>query len=94
MPYAEGRTFYDADSHIMELPDFLRDFADPEVRDQLPRISFGGGGRSTNGLEAANERGGQDPDRVAEMVALGPDLLSGPKGDQALGAVSSKLSGV
>ena len=28
MPYAEGRTFYDADSHIMELPDFLRDFAD------------------------------------------------------------------
>ena len=25
MPYAEGRTFFDADSHIMELPDFLRD---------------------------------------------------------------------
>ena len=25
MTYASGRTFYDADSHIMELPDFLKD---------------------------------------------------------------------
>ena len=25
MPYAEGRVFFDADSHIMELPDFLLD---------------------------------------------------------------------
>jgi predicted TIM-barrel fold metal-dependent hydrolase len=86
MPYAEGRTFYDADSHIMEQPDFLKDFADPEFRDQLPRISFEGGGRSLEGLEAASERTGQDPERVAEMVALGPDLISGPKGYQALGA--------
>ena len=46
MAYATGRTFYDADSHIMELPDFLRDFADPAIRDRLPRISFGSGGRS------------------------------------------------
>ena len=86
MPYAEGRTFYDADSHIMELPDFLRDFADPSVRDELPRISFGGGGRSLKGLEEASARGGQAPERVEEMVALGADLISGPKGYQALGA--------
>ena len=25
MPYAEGRTFYDADSHVMELPEWLPD---------------------------------------------------------------------
>ena len=30
MTYAEGRTFYDADSHIMELPDFLRDGKAPD----------------------------------------------------------------
>jgi hypothetical protein len=30
MTYAPPhRAFYDADSHIMELPDFLRDHADP-----------------------------------------------------------------
>ena len=86
MPYAEGRTFYDADSHIMELPDFLKEFADPGVRDQLPRISFGGGGRTLKGLEEASARGGQEPERVAEMLALGSDLISGPKGYQALGA--------
>jgi hypothetical protein len=31
--YTAGRTCYDADSHIMELPDFLRKFADPDLRD-------------------------------------------------------------
>ena len=34
MPYAEGRTFYDADSHIMEQADFLKDFADPGYPEQ------------------------------------------------------------
>jgi hypothetical protein len=29
MTYATGRTFYDADSHIIELPEFLADFAAP-----------------------------------------------------------------
>ena len=86
MAYAQGRTFCDADSHIMELPDFLTDFADPGLRDQLPRISFAGGGRSSRGVEEAAKRGGQPPDKVAEMVAMGDELISGPKGYQALGA--------
>ena len=87
MPYAEGRTFYDADSHIMELPNFLKDFADPAVRDRLPNLSFSGGGRTLQGIEAAIERGGaQAPERVDEMIALGSDLIAGPKGYEALGA--------
>ena len=45
MAYAQGRTYYDADSHIMELPDFLREFADPEMRDRLPRHQGAAGGR-------------------------------------------------
>ena len=38
MTYATGRTFADADSHIMELPDFLIDHADPQIRDRMPKI--------------------------------------------------------
>ena len=33
MTYAPAnRAYYDADSHIMELPNFLKDFADPALR--------------------------------------------------------------
>jgi hypothetical protein len=35
MPYAAGRTFHDADSHIMELGDWLTQHADPGVRERL-----------------------------------------------------------
>ena len=35
--YAGGRRILDADSHVMELADFLDDFIDPEQRDRLRR---------------------------------------------------------
>ncbi|HWP66147.1 MAG TPA: amidohydrolase family protein [Candidatus Limnocylindria bacterium] len=35
MPYAEGRTIYDADSHIMEWPEWLLDYADPAIRPRM-----------------------------------------------------------
>ncbi len=35
MPYAEGRTYHDADSHVMETPDWLVSYADPGVRERL-----------------------------------------------------------
>jgi uncharacterized protein len=35
MPYATGRIFHDADSHIMETPEFLWPFADPDVRAKM-----------------------------------------------------------
>ena len=44
MPYATGRTFYDADSHIMETNSWLADFADPDIRDRLRPLYLGGGG--------------------------------------------------
>jgi predicted TIM-barrel fold metal-dependent hydrolase len=37
MPYAGGRVIHDADSHIMEGPDWLIEHADPEVRERLKR---------------------------------------------------------
>jgi predicted TIM-barrel fold metal-dependent hydrolase len=86
MPYAEGRTFMDADSHLMELPDFLQEFADPAVRDRLPTISFAGAGHLGDGLKELGARKAHRPERVEELVALGDGLIAGPKGYQALGA--------
>ena len=35
MPYATGRTFHDADSHVMETPNWIVPYADPGVRERL-----------------------------------------------------------
>ncbi|HUQ39903.1 MAG TPA: amidohydrolase family protein [Acidimicrobiales bacterium] len=35
MPYAEGRLVHDADSHVMETPDWFIDHADPDVRERM-----------------------------------------------------------
>ncbi len=35
MPYVEGRTVHDADSHVVETPDFFFPFADPAIRPRL-----------------------------------------------------------
>lgn len=38
MPYATGRVIHDADAHILETPDWLLPFADPEIRPRVPRL--------------------------------------------------------
>ncbi len=38
MAYAEGRIYHDADSHIMEEPDWLFRYADPGVRDRMQPV--------------------------------------------------------
>ena len=86
MAYAEGRTHYDADSHIMELPEFLREFADPVHRERIPLITGLGGGGSSIGIDEAGATRGRSPERVAELRALGDALIAGPKGYRALGA--------
>jgi predicted TIM-barrel fold metal-dependent hydrolase len=86
MPYAEGRTFLDADSHLMELPDFLRDHADPGLRDRLPALSYSSGGKLNDALERLGATKEHPAERVAELVGLGDGLISGPKGYEALGA--------
>jgi predicted TIM-barrel fold metal-dependent hydrolase len=35
VPYAEGRIFHDADSHVMETPDWLVPYADAPVRERM-----------------------------------------------------------
>jgi hypothetical protein len=44
MPYAEGRTYYDADSHLMELADWLVQYADPGIRDRIRPLYLGAAG--------------------------------------------------
>ena len=83
MPYAQGRTFFDADSHIMELPDFLTQYADPAFRDRIPQIRAVPGELAKK-LDELLARKAHAPERVAEMVALGSDLISGPGGRQIL----------
>lgn len=43
MPYAEVRTFYDADSHLMELSSWLAEYADPDVREKIRPLYLGEG---------------------------------------------------
>ncbi len=38
-----GLVVHDADAHIMEPPTWLRDHADPGIRDRLPTLSYAGG---------------------------------------------------
>lgn len=86
MAYAEGRVYLDADSHIMELPDFLTAHAEGRFRDRVPEVRIEAGTLASMGIERAAATGAHPAERVAEMVALGNDLISGPKGYAALGA--------
>ena len=42
MPYVEGRIVHDADSHVMETPDWLVSYADPEIRASFEPLRLSG----------------------------------------------------
>jgi predicted TIM-barrel fold metal-dependent hydrolase len=92
MTYAGERLINDADSHLMELPDFLSAHADPSIRGRLPRL-----GDATTGIFDPGEhagRRGHTPETVAKLVALGDALTKGPKWHDALGAFSGAERGL
>ena len=43
MPYVSGRIVHDADAHIMETPTWLRDHADPGVRERIEPLQYTSG---------------------------------------------------
>src|SRR5579859_5199792 len=88
MTYAPStRAFYDADSHIMELPDFLKKYADPELRDEIPLVSYSASIVTDEEVAAIVAQGGKhSPEHVAAQIALGDRLIESSKEIQALGA--------
>jgi predicted TIM-barrel fold metal-dependent hydrolase len=83
VPYASGRTYYDADSHVMETLDWLTEHADPAIREILPPLHLGGAGHLAEKAIANAEARRSDPEATA---ALEERIIDGPKGWGALGA--------
>jgi predicted TIM-barrel fold metal-dependent hydrolase len=83
VPYAEGHTFFDADSHIMELPDFLTRHADRRLAALLPPISTESAGGQGVGIETYAVSRRHSPEQVA---VLEQNVIGGAKGYEALGA--------
>jgi predicted TIM-barrel fold metal-dependent hydrolase len=83
MTYVGDRVVFDADSHVMELPGWLEQFADASTADALRPLALGGAGAlADRAVEdaAARQAGGVatlDPD---------PEALLRPKGWSAVGA--------
>ena len=88
MTYApNNRPFYDADSHIMEKPDFLKAYADPSIRDDIAEVSYSASLVTDEEVAQIMAQGGKHSDEhIKEMVALGDDLIAKSKEIQALGA--------
>jgi predicted TIM-barrel fold metal-dependent hydrolase len=83
MPYATGGTFFDADSHIMELPDFLHRHADSWLLDELPPLSTASGGAQGEGATRYAESRRHSTEQIA---VLEQNVIGGPKAYEALGA--------
>jgi len=82
MPYATGRSYCDADSHLMELGDWLAPYADPGIREKLRPLYLGGAGKlAEQAVDAAAARRGD-----AEAARALEANLMGAKGWGALGA--------
>jgi predicted TIM-barrel fold metal-dependent hydrolase len=78
---------FDADSHLMETPEWLPSFADPDVRGRLAGLGLESAGAGAAALMASL------PDLWAghRDQPIGPDVIAGPKGWQAPGALDTAV---
>lgn len=82
MTYVDDRLVYDADSHLMELPGWLTEYADPGVRSEIRELELGGAGAlAAEAVDRAERRRGD----VEAAARLEGELLT-KKGWHALGA--------
>ena len=88
MTYApDHRPFFDADSHIMELPDFLKSYADPSIRADIPEVSYSASLVTGEEVAVIMSQGGRHSEaHIADQIAMGDDLIAKSKEIQALGA--------
>ncbi len=92
MTYAGDRIVYDADSHLMELPDFLIEHADTKTAAKLADLPGVLKGQFAPG--ASNSARGHDTETVDRLLALGDGLTRGPKWHSALGAFNGRERGL
>jgi predicted TIM-barrel fold metal-dependent hydrolase len=89
MTYASNAyDYYDADSHIMELPNFLTAFADPKIKDQIPEVSYSASVVTDDEVALIMKQGGQHTAEHKQFaIDQGDEILrTGPKEIQGLGA--------
>jgi predicted TIM-barrel fold metal-dependent hydrolase len=88
MTYAHRPTIFDADSHLMEGLDWLRDHADARTRDLLPDLTraLDKGGAGAGKAIQIGEARIADPVKTA---ALEEDVIASAKGWVALGAMDT-----
>ena len=81
------RDYYDADSHIMELPDFLTSYADPAIRDQIPLVNYNASLVTDEEVAVIVDQGNRHSDNHRQnQIDLGDQLIAKSKEIQALGA--------
>jgi predicted TIM-barrel fold metal-dependent hydrolase len=88
VPYAQGRVFFDADSHIMETLDWLHSHATPSEAALIAPLSPKNAGLGVEKAIAKAEARRNSPEATAEL--LQQPLISGPKGWFAYGASTSE----
>lgn len=91
MTYAGDRTIYDADSHLMELPDFLSRNADQKTKSLLPDL--GALLVGTFDAEAYANLDRHPEDYANKLASMGDALTKGPKWHEALGAFNGDERG-
>ena len=73
MAYAEGRTYFDADSHLMETPDWLPSYVDAPFRDRIHPFSLGSTGtrdRVRKMIDRGRRRAGDPQERSGYEAEL------------------------
>ena len=94
MTYAGDRTIRDADSHLMELPDFLSRNVESSMQEWIPSlddIRLADVGTQMREFQGAK---GHSEETVDQLVALGDNLTRGPKWHGALGAFNGVERGM
>jgi uncharacterized protein len=82
MTYAMGRIVHDADSHVMETPNWLEPFVESKFKGKLPPILGEHSERIAKLVEEASKR----PTDVSGDSSVAEGAIRGPKGWSAYGA--------
>lgn len=94
MTYAGERVMRDADSHLMELPDFLARNVESSFKNAIPSLDDVRLGEVGKQMQALRGAYAHPPATVAQLTALGDRLTHGPKWHQALGSFNGTERGL